>query len=155
MIRIVTRIVVNAKSSLQISRWMRTLNREKYLQWHQAHKDYKRIKITRSFVGSVIYFDETIEDLRIRFRWEVIELRGNELLIMKARFFYPIYLQLSLKEINGNTEVLHELRIGFELCGVEKIFDALISLFVFTNKRAKALDRHATEEFGNLERLIV
>lgn len=155
MIKIVTRIVVNGKSSLQISRWLRTLNRDRYLQWHQDHKDYKRVKITRSFVGSVIYFEEVIEGFRIKFRWEVIELRKNELLVMKACFFYPIYLQLSMKEINGNTEISHELRIGFVFHRFEKIFDGLIRLFVFTNKRAKALDRHATEEFRNLEQLIV
>lgn len=154
MIRIITRIIVNGKSPLQVSRWLRTLNRKQYLQWHQAHKDYKRIKMTRAFVGSIIYFDEIIEGFRIKFKWKVVKLKDSELLILKACFFYPIFLHLSLKMINGNTVVSHELRIGFEFHGFEKFFDVPIKLFVFTDKIATALDKHAKEEFRNLEQLI-
>ncbi len=154
MLKFVTKIKINGKSSLQISNWFRTLNRERYLQWHPDHKDYKLIKTTPAFVGSIIYFDEIIKGFRINFKWEVIELRGNEMMLLKAIFFYPVYLQIFMKEINQDTKVSHELRIGFEFKGFEKVFDTMISLFIFTNKRAKALDHHAIEEFGNLELLI-
>lgn len=39
--------------------------------------------------------------------------------------------------------------------GLEKIFDWFIKNFIFTEKKIKALERHAAEEFKNLEKISV
>jgi len=150
----VTRISIKGKSASQVFDWLCSLNQERYLQWHPAHKDYRLSKGPKGFVGNIIYFDEQIDGFRINWEWKVVDLRENELILMKARYFYPICLSLSLKEIRGNTEVAHELRVGFAFKGFEKPFDWLVSRLIFTDKRAKALNQHAIEEFKNLERLI-
>jgi hypothetical protein len=159
MIQIITKIIVEGKSPQQIFDWMRTLNQEKYHQWHPvAHKDFKRIKETENLIGSVIYFDEIFEGIRVREKWEIIEVKRNLPISfevgMKAKTFYPMYLYLSGKKTNKDTEITHTLFVGFSFKGLEKIFDWFVKNFILSEKKIKALERHVIEEFKNLENII-
>ncbi|MDI6603145.1 MAG: hypothetical protein QME57_03475 [Patescibacteria group bacterium] len=73
---------------------------------------------------------------------------------MKAKAFYPIYLHLSGRKIDSNTEITHTLLIGFSFKGLEKIFDWFVRNFILTERKIKALEKHTTEEFKNLEKMI-
>lgn len=155
MLEIITKIIIKGKSPQQIFDWMLNLNQERYLEWHPtAHKSYRRIKETENFVGSIIYFEETLGDFRVNYKWEVVDLKTDNLILMKAKIFYPVYLSLSFLATNKDTEVIHQLRIGFSFKGLEKIFDWFVRKFIFTEKKIGALERHAMEEFKNLENII-
>jgi len=159
MIQITTRIIIKGKSPQEIFDWIRNLNQERYLQWHPtAHKNFKLIKETENLIGSIIYFDEIFEGIRIKKKWEFVEVERNLPISfegkMKAKTFYPIYLHLSGKKVNSDTEIIHILRIGFSFKGLEKIFDWFVKKIIFTERKIKAVERHATEEFKNLENII-
>lgn len=159
MIQIVTKIIVKGKSPQQIFDWMRNLNQEKYLQWHPiAHKTYRQSKETEDLIGSVIYFNEEIDSFRVDYEWEFVEVKKSLPISveikMKAKYFYPIYLNLSAKKVDIDTDVTHKLQIGFYAMGLEKIFDWFVRKFIFTKRQIEALERHATEEFKNLENII-
>lgn len=142
------------KSISKIYDWLLNLDNERYLKWHSAHKSFTRIKETENFVGSIFHFDEVINGFRINFKWEIVEIKPDEFIKLKAKIFFPIYILLSMKNVNGDTVIIHQLNVGFSFMGLEKIFDWLVSHFILTQKKVKALDRHATEEFKNLENLI-
>jgi len=156
MIQITTDIIIKGKSPMQIFDWLSNLNQERYVQWHpNAHKDFKWIRKTKDFVGSIIYFNEVFDGYRVNCKWEILETKKDESNLMKAKTFYPIYLRLSVKKIIGeDTEVTHELLLGFSFYGLEKFFDWFVRKFIFTEVRREALKRHAMEEFKNLEKII-
>uniref|UniRef100_A0A7V0Z811 Uncharacterized protein n=1 Tax=candidate division WOR-3 bacterium TaxID=2052148 RepID=A0A7V0Z811_UNCW3 len=83
-----------------------------------------------------------------------MELKTDNSILMKANFFYPIYLSLSFSPLNKDTEVIHELKIGFVYHGLEKIFDWLVRKLAVPPKKIEAIERHATEEFKNLENIL-
>ena len=159
MIQIITKIIVKEKSPQQVFDWLHKLDQEKYLQWHPtAHKNFKLIKEAENLIGSVIYFDEIFEGIRVKGKWEFVEVKRNLPISfeakMKAKIFYPVYLHLSGQKINSDTEITHTLMIGFSFKGLEKVFDWFIRKFIFTERKIKALERHAAEEFKNLENII-
>lgn len=158
MIQIITKIIVKGKSPQQIFDWLHNLNQERYLQWHPAHKDYRLIRETKNLTGSIIYFDETFGGRRVNYKWELIKVKRNLPVLvedkMKAKTLYPVYWHLSGEKINNDTKIIHKLMIGFSFKGLEKIFDWFVRKFIFTERRIKTLERHATEEFKNLEKII-
>ena len=114
----------------------------------------RRNKITENIVGSIIYFDELFEGHRVQGEWKVIELKENELILLKAMFFIPIYSQASFLSFGKNTKVTHKVRIGFSFIGLEKIFDWFVNRFILTTQKKKAIEQHAREEFKNLESIL-
>lgn len=153
MIESITEITVHNKSPKEIYDFMFTLTQEKYELWHPEHKEFKVIKSTTDTIGSVFYFNEIINGYKIDFKWEVIEIEKDKRILMKAKYFIPITLELTLKEENKNTVVKHHLKIGYngKRAGIS---ERIIRKYYFTDKVIKDLDRHAKEEFSNLEWLI-
>ena len=153
MITHTTMITVQKKPASQIYDWLLNLNRERYLKWHSDHRDYRVIHQTEHGVGSIFYFEEILDNVRLNFQWELVEFKKDEFILTRAKFPYPISLLLSMTEKDGNTEVKHELKLGFIHKRIARVADWLVSQLIFTNKKAKALSRHALEEFKNLEHL--
>ncbi len=74
IIQIITRIIVKGKTPQQIFDWMSNLNQERCVQWHpNAHKDFKWIRKTKEFVGSIIYFDEVFDGVRCALNYGIPE----------------------------------------------------------------------------------
>ena len=146
----VTKIEVLGKNPKQIYDFMFSLDKAKYIAWHPTeHKDFKVIKVTKELLGSVFFYSEKIDNITVKYKWEVIELVENHKIVMKARYFIPLYLTLILDETPNGTLVTHELSIG-----KSKFLDFFIRNFIFTRSKQKSLTRHANEEFKNLEHLL-
>lgn len=153
MIEIITKIIVKGKSPQQIFDWINNLNQERYIQWHPAaHISCERPAKLK--VGDTIWFKEILNGFKISYKWKIIELKADHSLLMKARFFCPIYLQLLFLPHNGDTEVIHNLKIGFSFKGLGRIFDWFVRKFILTKRKTEAIKQHATEEFKNLEKII-
>ena len=157
MLRSVTKIIIRGKSPAQISDFLINLDQESYVRWHPAHQIYRYLKKTENGVGSIVRIEELLEGFKIGYTSEILEIKKSEskvTALVKGKTFYPIYLRLSAEKIGGDTEVTHELRVGFSFHGLEKVFDWFIRRFIFTERKIKAIKRHATEEFKNLENII-
>ncbi|MCL0051041.1 hypothetical protein M1N22_04375 [Dehalococcoidia bacterium] len=158
MIKIVTKIMIRGKSPAQIADFLINLDQESYVRWHPAHQVYRYLKKTENGVGSIIRIEELLEDgVKIGYTSEVLEIKKSESKVtslVKAKTLYPVRLFLSAEKIGEDTEVTHELRVGFSFYGLEKIFDWFVRKFIFTERKIKAIHRHATEEFKNLENII-
>lgn len=155
MIIITTEILVNNVTPSQIFDWIMYLTPEKYRQWDpRAHIG----KIERPAIlktGDTFRFEEKIDQYKINFRWKIVKLDRPNFFLMKAVIPFPIYLQLSFLPFNrGDTKVLHELRVGFHFPGIEKIVDYVINFFIMPRKKIDAIQKHATEEFRNLEKIL-
>lgn len=93
----VTKIEVVGKSPSQIYNFMFSLNKEKYIAWHQTvHKDFSIVKQTKDTVGSIFFFYEKMDNLTVKYKWKVVEIIANQKIVMKANYFIPIYLTLVL-----------------------------------------------------------
>ncbi len=108
MIQINTKIIIKEKSPQQKFDLLSSLNQERYIQWHPTdHKNFKIIKQTKNLIGTIIYFDEVVEGIRVKGKWELIEVKRDFPILfevkMKAKTFYPIYLHLSGKKIKSDT----------------------------------------------------
>jgi len=158
MMKITTPVLVKGKKPAQLYDYMIHMNAERAKKWHSAHargthwhKHKESTDILK--VGDVVQFEEEISDLKINYKWTIKRLERPKLFLMKVKFPYPIYLQLSFLPTNGGTEVTHELRIGFKFLGLQNLFDWVMSKTRFTPQRIKAIKQHAREEFKNLEKL--
>jgi hypothetical protein len=154
MIYCITEIFVRDKSASQVFDWIVNLDQERYLQWHPDHTVYRIEKTTNEYLGSTVYYEQILNGPGANFEWKVIDIEENEHILYKARFIYPIYLSLSMEDIEGGVEVTHSLLLGFVAKGFEKPLDWFVGKFIFTAEAAQASHRHAHEEFKNLERLI-
>lgn len=142
-------IIVHSKSPKQIYDFMFSLTQEKYLQWHPEHKEFKIVKVTPDTIGSIFYFDEVIDGFKVDFNWKVIAIESDKKILMKtSKYGVTIIFELLLKEEGGNTQVTHNLKIG------NRLTKGIVKKFFFTEKVIKDIDRHAKEEFTNLEWLI-
>ena len=146
----ITKIEVLGKKPKQIYDFMFSLDKAKYIAWHPTeHKDFKVIKETKEILGSIFFYYEKMDNITVKYKWEVMELVENHKIVMKARYFIPLYLTLILDETPNGTLVTHELSIG-----KGKFLDFFIRNFIFTRSKQKSLTRHANEEFKNLEHLL-
>ncbi len=148
-----TQIEVLGRSPSQIYEFMFALDREKYLAWHPEHLDFRIVKQTNDTLGSVFFFDEKMDKLRVKYRWEVVEIEPNHKIRMKALHAVPVYLTLTLQELPTGTLVTHDLTIGFER-KITGFTDWFLMKFIFTKSKRRSIERHAKEEFKNLEGLI-
>lgn len=158
MIKIVTKIMIRGKSPAQISDFLINLDQESYVRMHPDHQIYRYLKKTENGVGSIIRIEELLEgNFKIGYTLEILEIKKSEskaTILVKAKILYPARLLLSAEKIGEDTEFTHELQVGFSFHGLEKVFDWLVRKFIFTEKKIKAIHRHATEEFKNLENII-
>jgi hypothetical protein len=146
----VTTIEILGKKPEQVYDFMFSLDKAKYIAWHPTeHKDFSVIKETKDTLGSVFFFDEKMDKLRVAYNWEVVELVKNHKIVMKAHYFIPLYLVLLFEETPNGTLVTHDLRIG-----KSRFMDFFIRNVFFTKSKRTTLARHANEEFKNLEQLI-
>ena len=154
MLIITTEILVNKVGPSQIFDWIMYLTPEKYRQWDStAHVGkIKRPAILKE--GDKFWFEEMIDEYKVSFKWKIIKLDKPNLFLMKATIPFPIYLQLSFLPFNEDTKVIHELKIGFNFFGLEKIVDYFITFFIMPGKKIAAIKKHATEEFQNLEKIL-
>lgn len=155
MMTFTTTVEVAGKTPEQIYDWILNLDNEKYKQWHPGHKEWKTIKRTSNEIGSIVYLDERFDHIRLKFTGEVIEAKLNSFLLYKLKSPIPIpgYLSLSFKPTKTGTKVIHEVGVGYEgLFG--KIVDWFLRKFYLTRSFEKALEKHANEEFKNLEKLL-
>ncbi|MFM2268668.1 MAG: hypothetical protein RL757_2109 [Bacteroidota bacterium] len=154
MTNYVTKIEVLGKKPQQIYDFMFSLDKAKYIAWHPTeHKDFKIIKQTKDTLGSVFFFSEKMDKLKVKYNWEVVQLVQNHKIVMKAQYFIPLYLSLTFDETPNGTLVTHELSIGFKK-KITGLTDWFISTFVFGKNKQQSNRRHANEEFKNLENLI-
>jgi hypothetical protein len=154
MIDHITKIEVLGKTPNQLYAFMFSLDKAKYISWHPTeHKDFRIVKETKDIIGSVFFFHEQMDKLTVKYNWEVMELVENHKIVMKARYFLPVYLILDFDNTPNGTLVTHTLQIGYQ----KKITgrtDWFLQNFVFTKNKQASLERHAHEEFKNLEKLI-
>lgn len=150
MLTATTIIDVNGVEPEQIEDFFLTLDKEKYLDWHPEHIDYKMIRLTDDIIGSEIYFKEKFDKLLIDYTWKIISYTPGRSLTLKAKYFYPIQLYLSFDQNANGTTVLHAISLGFEGFG-SKLFDAVISKTMFTTADLRSNERHAIEEFKRLK----
>jgi hypothetical protein len=156
MIIITTPITVNNVQPVQIYDWIVHLTPEKYRQWDPIAHVGKIIRPTVLNEGDTVFFEEIIECYKINLTWKLISLNKPDCILMKVLAPFPVYLQLKfMSDISkNNTEVIHELRIGFRFLGLEKIVDFFISTFIMHRKKITAIKRHAINEFKNLETIL-
>ena len=149
----ITKIEVLGKTPKQIYDFMFVLDKAKYISWHpKEHKDFRIVKETEGIIGSVFFYHEQMDNLTVKYNWEVMELVENHKIVMKAHFFIPVFLTLILDETPNGTRVIHDLQIGN--ARKSGVLDFFIRHFVFTKSKQATLTRHANEEFKNLESLI-
>jgi hypothetical protein len=154
MTNLITKIEVLGKKPSQIYDFMLDLNREKYIAWHPTeHIDYRVVKETRDIIGSICFYHEKMDNLRVKYYWEVTELTKNQLIVMKAKHIISVYLILKLDETTQGTLVTHNLQIGYKN-GISNLVDWVVRNFIFTKNKRNSLERHANEEFKNLEKII-
>lgn len=93
-----------------------------------------------------------LRNIALKIKEELIEAKPNKLLIYKGKSLIPAYLFLSFKPAKTGTIVTHSLKIGYK--GIfGKIIDWFTRKFYLTKAFEKALEKHAKEEFKNLEEL--
>ncbi len=146
-----TKIEITGKTPTQIYNFMFGLDKIKYTTWHPEHKDFRVIKQTKDTVGSVFFFHEQLDKLKVKYKWEVVEITQNRKIVMKAKYFIPIVLTLTFDEIPTGTLVTHNLNIGSKKNA--DITDWFIQRFILTKSKKDSQARHAVEEFKNLERI--
>jgi hypothetical protein len=148
-----TKIEILGKEPKQIYDFMFSLDKAKYISWHPTeHVDYRIVKETKEILGSIFFFHEKMDNVTVKYNWELIELVENQKIVIKAQFFIPIYLILIFDKTPNGTLVTHDLQIGKEL--KSSAFDFFIRNFIFTKSKQHSLTRHANEEFKNLEQLL-
>lgn len=126
---------------------------EKYKKWHHAHKAWKTIKRTPNEMGSIVYLDEQFNQFRLKLTGKLVEVKPNRFLFYKWKSLISGYLSLAFESTNTGTKVTHEVGVGYKgLLG--KIIDWLLKKFYLTKAFEEALEKHAEEEFKNLEVLI-
>ena len=153
MTNYITKIEILGKKPNQIFDFMLSLNKEKYLNWHPEHKDFAVINQTENKIGTVFYFYEKMDKLTVKYKWEVVEFTQNHKVVMKAKYFIPIYLTLTFDETENGTLVTHDIQLGYKKKTIG-IIDWVIKSFVFTKSKELSNERHAIEEFKNLEKII-
>ena len=148
-----TEILVLGKTPKEIFSYMLNLDNNKYLKWHKDHLEYKLVKQTVDGLGSIFYFDEEMGGkLRVKYKWELIEMETNKKLLTKAQSIIPIYLLLTFEIQNGGTLVSHQLQLGYKKYN---LINWLIKKLKFGTKNQRIVHEHAIEEFKNLEHLII
>lgn len=153
MITFTTTVEVNGKSPDQIYDWILNLDNDKYKRWHPAHKEWKTIKRTPNEIGSIVYLDEQFNHFRLKLTGELVEVKPNRFLLYKYKSLIPGYLSLAFESTNRGTRVIHKTGIGCKgLLG--KIIDWTLRKLYFTRAFEEALEKHAKEEFRNLEEII-
>jgi hypothetical protein len=148
-----TEILVNGISPGKIFEFMLNLDKQKFIQWHPAdHVDFKIVKQSPEIKGNVFYFNELIGGkYKIAHTWEIRDFKRDEMLLMKATIAIPVFLKLNFTKENNNTRIVHQLQMGFK--GLT-FLNKLIAAFAFSGNRQEVSDRHAFEEFKNLEVLL-
>ena len=153
MVIITTKIEIKGKTPEQIYNWILNLDDEKYKKWHPAHKAQKTIKRTLNEMGSIVYLDEQFNQFRLKLTGKLVEVKPNRFLFHKWKSLISGYLSLAFESTNTGTRVTHEVGVGYKgLLG--KIIDWLLKKFYLTKAFEEALEKHAEEEFKNLEVLI-
>lgn len=153
MITFTTIVEVTGKSPDQVYDWVLNLNNDKYRRWHPAHKEWKTIKRTHNEMGSIVYLDEQFNHFRLKLTGKLVEVKPNRFLLYKWKSLISGYLSLTFESTNTGTKVTHEVGIGYKgLLG--KIIDWLLRKFYLTKAFEEALEKHAKEEFRNLEEII-
>lgn len=147
---VVVVVTVNGKSPQELYEFMLNLDREKYLDWHKDHKDFKIVKHDPQIIGSIFYFEEFIGKKKINYNWKIISLKQNEKMILKAEHFYDVTLELTFTKSNENTIVTHALRFGLG----NHFLDFFVRKMFLTDTFRKNMQQHAEEEFKTLEHLI-
>lgn len=154
MTNLITKIEILGKKPSQIYDFMLDLDKEKYIAWHPTeHIDYRVVKETPDIIGSICFYHEKIDNLTVKYHWKVTELTENQEIIMKAKHLIPVYLKLKLDETSHGTLVTHNLQIGYNN-GISDWIDWVVKNFIFTKNNRDSLERHANEEFKNLENII-
>lgn len=155
MIRWVTKIEIRGKSPEAVYDWIVTLNNKRYRQWHPAHREWRAVRGAPEQIGSLVLFDEQFEGFRVRFYGEVAAAHPKWLLRwrLKRLIPLPVHLTLGFEPVEVGTIVTHELIAGYNST-FGWALDALLRRTVLTPVFEKALDRHASEEFTNLEWLL-
>lgn len=155
MITMVTTIDVRGKTPEAIYGWIVTLTNEKYRQWHPAHREWRTVKGRPDETGSVVFFDEQFEGFRVRYCGEVVTAVPERLLRfrLKRLVALPVHLALRFEPTRAGTVVTHAVTAGYD-SAFGRMLDWSLRKTVLTLAFEKALDRHAREEFRNLERVI-
>ena len=138
----------------KIWNWLSTMNDEKYREWHHDHRYYKILHPVKKSVGMKVRFVEVLEgSYKIDLAWEVIQSIPPRHVIFRAIVPFPVRLELLIFAMPNGALVRHHIKIGNSSL-LSRIFEPVISTLIFTKKRQSILERHAYEEFKNLEHLV-
>lgn len=136
--------------SARIYSFLLGLTKEKYLKWHVEHRDFKAIKRTKDLLGSEFFFDEVISGHTLNFVWTLVKVIPNRRIELKAKFILPICLIFKLEEgKDRHTKVTQIVKVGYSN-RMQTYLDPFIRMLL-TQKTVKALGKHFTEEFKNIE----
>lgn len=154
MIDFTTRITLEAADVAPMYTFLLTCTDEQYNQWWPGvHLVFHTTKGEPGAVGSELYFDERVGDMRITYHATVIKADRNKEIVWHLKKIIPLPAWLHMKfESNGNKAVLtHSFRAGFG--GFGRVLDPLIR--VYLNRHfEEQLTKHARAEFPRLARML-
>ncbi len=148
-----TEIQIKGKTTGQIYNWLLDLDNEKYERWHPEHRRWRTIKREPGDLGNVIYFDEKIGRMRFRVKGKIVEAEPGRRLVYKLNYPIPTYLSLEFVPADKGVNVIHEVKFGYK-GPMGKVLGGLVRRTRLVKYFEKELDRHARQEFKNLETII-
>ena len=99
-------------------------------------------------------FEKRPSDVKYAKDWITRLVKEENATTKDSTHMIPIYLILDFEETQNGTLVKHDLQLGYKKTWTGFV-DWFIRSFIFTKSKQKSQDRHAIEEFKNLEKQIV
>lgn len=129
---------------------------------YRDHLECRRLGDTREGLGRLFFLDQYADGLRFRGRFELIRVSEN-CFSLKARslypvgrlaWLYPVGTLMTLKAAGNDTELTHEVLVGYSAPLPAAVLDWVVRKTVLTPDRIRRFDQHIIDEFTSLERLI-
>ncbi len=146
-------VIVKEVTPQEIHHWLNTMDNEMFKTWHPAHDEYRIVRTKKDFIGSRIYFDETIQGFRINWTWEIIESHPPDTMIFK-RVGLPVYWTILLLDNDSGTEIINDMRFGIGWSWFDRLLKHGVENYYLTQKIQKAIIQHDRDEFIFLGKMI-
>lgn len=153
MLSIKTIIPVNGVTPDQIIRFFLNLDTEKYKAWHPGHLKWEYLEKDEKGLPKRLRIEENIGKYHFNEEFTLEEYKPGKLMRLRVKHKEPVksYLTLSFNKETGRTIVTHELTFTFGY----KPIDWLMNKLGLFNNFKKEVDKHATEEFKKLEKILI
>ena len=154
MLEIITEVLVGDVSRRELFEFMLHCTDADYQEWWPGtHLAFHTIKHVPGDLGNLVYFDEYVGDVRLRFHAEVTELEEEARIVwqLKKLVRLPVRLSFELEDHTDGVLVRHTLSAGYQ--GLGRQLDFLFKSFL-PGELIQALDEHARSEFPMLAALL-